>query len=50
MKKLYLWIALAITPFSYSQQTPVSGPGGVPGAVLWMKTVPLTTDWNGSYR
>ncbi|WP_303821573.1 T9SS type A sorting domain-containing protein [Apibacter mensalis] len=50
MRKLYLIMLIGINSiFITAQKSRIVGPGGVPGAVLWMKTVPETKNLNGRY-
>lgn len=50
MRKLYFLLIIGINSmFTSAQNNKVVGPGGVPGAVLWMKTVPETRNLNGRY-
>ncbi|CVK16504.1 Por secretion system C-terminal sorting domain-containing protein [Apibacter mensalis] len=50
MRKLYLLLLVGVnTIFTSAQESRVLGPGGVSGAVLWMKTVPETKNLNGRY-
>ncbi|PQL93410.1 T9SS type A sorting domain-containing protein [Apibacter adventoris] len=48
MKKIYTLVSLC-SCLLYSQEK-IIGPGGVPGAVLWMQPVSHTEDWYGSYK
>ncbi|MGM5632127.1 T9SS type A sorting domain-containing protein [Apibacter raozihei] len=51
MKKFYLLFSLTLSSLLQSQQVlSGSSPGGVPGAVLWMKTEPATANLYGTYR
>lgn len=50
MKKLYLLLLIwGNFIFTTAQESRIIGPGGVSGAVLWMKTVPETKNLNGRY-
>lgn len=50
MRKLYLILFIgANSLFTSAQNNKIVGPGGVPGAVLWMKTVPESKNLNARY-
>ena len=49
MKKFYA-LSLVFSYLLHAQTNPVVGPGGVPGTVLWMKTVPDSKNLQGGYR
>ncbi|MDR2123228.1 MAG: T9SS type A sorting domain-containing protein [Flavobacteriaceae bacterium] len=50
MKKFFPLLALLLSQVQAESQITGKNPGGVSGAVLWMKTNAVTKDLNGNYR